>query len=67
MSLSAVETKQEFGWHFGGGIEVPVGTMAKLVGDIRYVFLNYDFQKFPGSSGTTSNFYVIDVSLLFGL
>ncbi len=61
------ETKQEFGWHFGGGLELPVGSAAELVGDVRYVFLNYNFQNFPGSNGTTNNFYVIDVSVLFNL
>ncbi len=61
------ETKQEFGWHFGGGLELPVGSSAELVGDVRYVFLNYNFQNFPGSNGTTNNFYVIDVSVLFNL
>jgi hypothetical protein len=61
------ETKQSFGWHFGGGVEVPVGTIGKLVGDIRYVFLDYDFQKFPGTEGVKNNFYVITAALLFGL
>ena len=61
------ETEQEFGWHFGGGIELPLGSVVKLVGDVRYVFLNYDFNKFPGSNGVNSNFYVITAGLLFGL
>lgn len=61
------ETKQEFGWHFGGGVELPLGGKSKLVGDIRYVFLNYDFRQFPGSSGLSADFYVITVGLLFGL
>lgn len=34
-------TEQEFGWHFGAGVELPVGR-SKLTGDIRYVFLDYD-------------------------
>lgn len=59
------ETKQEFGWHFGGGVELPLGSVAKLVGDIRYVFLNYDFKNVP--STVNSNFYVITAGLLFGL
>jgi len=61
------ETKQQFGWHFGGGLELPVLPSVKLVGDLRYVFLNYNFKSFPGSNGTNSNFYVMSVSLLFGL
>ncbi|MDZ7721546.1 MAG: outer membrane beta-barrel protein [candidate division KSB1 bacterium] len=61
------ETTQEFGWHFGGGTELPVGSNLKLTGDIRYVFLDYDFKEIPGSSNLESNFYVITIGLLFGL
>ena len=61
------ETTQEFGWHFGGGVELPVGTKFKLTADIRYVFLNYDFKEIPGSDDLESNFYVITAGLLFGL
>lgn len=61
------QTEQKFGWHFGAGAELPVGRHAKVFGDVRYVFLNYDFKQFPGSPGTNSNFYVINLGLLFGL
>ncbi len=61
------ETTQEFGWHFGGGVELPVGSTFKVTGDIRYVFLNYDFKEIPGSADLKSNFYVITVGFLFGL
>jgi hypothetical protein len=61
------ETKQEFGWHFGGGLELPLDAATKLVGDIRYVFLNYNFKSFPGSNGMNSDFYVVSASLLFCL
>lgn len=64
---TATESKQEFGWHFGGGVDLPVGGRTRLVGDIRYVFLDYGFRQFPGSGGTNSDFYVITVGLLFGL
>lgn len=63
----ANETQQKFGWHFGGGVELPLGTSAKLVGDIRYVFLNYDFKTIPGSGGMKSDFYVLMAGLLFNL
>lgn len=62
----ADETTHKFGWHFGGGVEIPLGRVS-LTGDIRYVFLNYNFQTVPGTSGTNSNFYVITAGLLFGL
>jgi opacity protein-like surface antigen len=61
------ETTQKVGWHFGGGVELPVGSNFKLTGDIRYVFLNYDFKEIPGSGDLKSNFYVITVGFLFGL
>ena len=61
------ESKQQFGWHFGGGLEIPLGPVGKLVGDIRYVFLNYNFKTFPGSNGVSNNFVMIAIGLLFGL
>ena len=32
------ETKEQFGWHFGGGMELPLDSVTKLVGDIRLRF-----------------------------
>jgi opacity protein-like surface antigen len=60
------ETTKKMGWHFGGGVELPLGSI-KLTGDIRYVFLNYDFKEIPGSGDLKSNFTVITVGFLFGL
>ena len=61
------DTKQEFGWHFGGGAEVPVGSNFKLTTDLRYVFLNYDFKEIPGSGDLNSNFYVLTFGFLIDL
>jgi len=61
----ADETKQEFGWHFGGGVEAPAGPNIKLIGDIRYVFLDYDFQDVPGNP--KNDFFVIMAAVLFSL
>jgi len=61
------DTKQEFGWHFGGGVEVPVGSNFKLTADLRYVFLNYDFKEIPGSGDLNSNFYVLTFGFLISL
>ncbi len=61
------ETKQEFGWHFGAGMELPTGSNSKLTADIRYVFLDYDFEQVPGTEGIDSDFYVITAGFLFGL
>lgn len=61
------DTAQKVGWHFGGGVELPVGSNFNLTGDIRYVFLDYDFKGIPGSDELKSNFYVVTVGLLYGL
>jgi opacity protein-like surface antigen len=61
------ETKQKIGWHFGAGIELPFGFGKTLAADIRYHFIDYDFSAFPGSKDLKSNFYSINVALLFGL
>ena len=66
LSLTS-ETQQKIGWHFGGGVEIPVGTSIKLVGDVRYVFLNYDFKEYPGSDHLKANFYVLTVGFMFKL
>jgi len=66
------QTEQKFGWHFGAGVEIPLGMSinspgAILTGDIRYVFLNYDFQQMPGSPGLKNDFIYMTVGLLFSL
>ena len=67
LPLLTDETTQKFGWHFGGGVEIPVGLAMKLTGDIRYVFLDYNFKGLPGSGDPKSDFAVVMVGLLFGL
>ena len=61
------KTDQTFGWHLGGGLELPLGPKTKLSGDIRYVFLDYDFDRIPGAEDLDSDFYVISIGLFFGL
>ena len=58
-------TQSEFGWHFGGGLEMPLGNTARLTADLRYVFLDYDFENFPGSDDINSDFYMATAGLLF--
>jgi hypothetical protein len=60
------ETRQEFGYHFGAGVELPLGPI-RLTGDIRYVFLNYKFETIPGRGDSKNDFYVITAGLLFKL
>lgn len=61
------ETTQKFGWHFGGGIDLPVGKSTTLTADIRYVFLDYNFGALPGSANLDSDFYMINAGLMLGL
>ncbi len=61
------ETQQRFGWHFGGGLDASLTSSVKLFADIKYVFLDYEFQQFPGSNGVNSNFTVTSIGLLFAL
>lgn len=60
------ETTRDVGWHFGGGVELPLGASNLLAADIRYVFLDYGFESIPGRD-VNSNFYVITAGLFFGL
>jgi outer membrane protein W len=66
-ALFSDETQQKVGWNFGGGVDIPVGPNATLNADLRYVFINYNFQSVPGFGEVKSDFYVFSVSLLFGL
>lgn len=61
------DTRHEFGWHFGGGVEVPLGSRVKLIGDLRYVFLDYEFEEFPGSDNIQADYYVFMIGVLFSL
>jgi hypothetical protein len=66
-STYATDTAQEFGWHFGGGVELPMTPSVIFIGDLKYVFLDYNFTNFPGSNGINSNFYVFTAGVLFSL
>jgi opacity protein-like surface antigen len=65
----ADKTQTNFGWHLGAGVEIPVAESIKLTGDIKYVFLNYDWADLSSTalSDFNSNFYIINVGLSFGL
>jgi hypothetical protein len=61
------DTTNEFGWHFGGGLELPLGSVAVLAADLRYVFIDYDFEEIPGSDEIDSDFYMATAGFLFRL
>ena len=67
LPLLTDETTQKVGWHFGGGLELPISSSFTLTGDIRYVFLNYNIKAIPGSGDLKSNFTVITVGFLLDL
>ncbi|HZW38869.1 MAG TPA: porin family protein [Ignavibacteriaceae bacterium] len=62
------QTRNPFGWHLGGGVEIPIGESLNLFGDIRYVFLNYNLDdlNIGQLKDIKSNFYTINVGLMFG-
>jgi hypothetical protein len=63
------ETTREFGWHLAAGIELPVSPSVIMFGDVRFVFLDYEFKDLPDAvlDGADSDFYSINVGLLFSL
>jgi hypothetical protein len=63
------ETNTIFGWHLAAGVELPASPRFKLFGDIRFVFLDYEFKDLPGAvlEGADSDFYSINAGLLFRL
>jgi len=63
------ETKQEMGWHLGAGVELPVSSSVVLFGDVRYVFLDYEFKDLPNapSGKVDADFHSITAGLLFQL
>ena len=63
------ETSQNFGWHLAAGVEIPASPRFRVFGDVRFVFLEYDFAELPDEilDGTDSDFYSINVGVLFRL
>ncbi len=62
-------TEQEFGWHLAVGAELPASEKVKLVGDRRFVFLDYEFADLPDvvTEDVDADFYSIKIGLLFQL
>lgn len=61
------ETSDNFGSHFGAGVEIPAGGSTSLCADVRYVFLDYDVTKLDlgGMDELTANYYSVQVGLTF--
>jgi hypothetical protein len=61
------ETNDNFGSHFGAGIELPIGGNKSLSGDVRYVFLNYDVTKLDlgGLKELDADYFSFQIGLTF--
>jgi opacity protein-like surface antigen len=59
------KSNQDFGWHFGAGVEIPLNEVLLLNGDFRYTFLDYNFEQVPGSEEINSDIFAITAGLLF--
>jgi opacity protein-like surface antigen len=65
LASASDQTTQQFGWHYGAGVELTVFSFLNLVGDIRYVVLNSSFKSASGSNGVISSSPVMTAGLLF--
>jgi len=62
------DTQTELGYHFGAGVELPLAPMFKLVGDVRWQFINYEFEDIPSSVGKVdADSYSLNAGFLFYL
>jgi len=59
------KSSQEFGWHFGAGVEIPLSERVMINTDFRYTFLDYDFGEVPGAGEISSDFFAVTAGLLF--
>lgn len=58
-------SSQEFGWHFGAGVDIPLSEAAFLTTDFRYTFIDYEFQEVPGTDEINSDFFIVKAGLMF--
>lgn len=59
------KTDQEFGWHFGAGVDFPLSEAAVLTTDFRYTFIDYEFQEVPGTDEINSDYFIIKAGIMF--
>ncbi len=60
------ETEQQIGYHFGGGVELPLSSAMSIAADIRYVYLDYQFDSTSSGQKVKSDFYAITLSMFWG-
>ncbi len=61
-------TSTALGYHFGAGVELPVAPKFKLTGDVRWQFVDYEFDDIPESIGKVdADSYSLNAGFLFYL
>lgn len=61
-------TDTQLGYHFGAGVEAPLIPLLKLTGDIRYQFVDYEFEDVAESLGKVeADGYAISAGLILYL
>ena len=61
-------TQSSLGYHFGAGVELPLAPMFKLMGDVRWQFVDYEFEDIPSSIGKVdADSYSLNAGFLFYL
>lgn len=61
-------TDTQLGYHFGAGVEAPLIPLLKLTGDIRYQFVDYEFDDIAESLGKVeADGYAISAGLILYL
>jgi opacity protein-like surface antigen len=64
----AEASDSQIGYHYGAGVEVPLLPLLKLTGDIRYQFIDYEFEDIPGSLGKVdADGYAVSAGVIFYL
>lgn len=67
-TTGAEATDTKLGYHYGVGIEAPILPLLKLTGDIRYQFINYEFENIAESAGKVdANGYAISAGVILYL
>ncbi len=49
------ETDSQLGYHFGVGVEFPISNKVRLTSDVRWLFVDYEFEEIPESVGEVDN------------
>jgi opacity protein-like surface antigen len=65
-SLFEDETDTELGYHFGLGVEAPIAPTVRLTGDVRWQFVDYEFDEIAESIGDVdADTYTLNAGVLF--